>query len=368
MPAQPQPPGSEREQTDESLRAERDRVDHALDDVLAAIEETADNVIVRAREKADEVLAASRAETDRLANTSDAHAHARLERSRLQEDRTVREARADADEVTRLERSEYAELLAAEREETDQYLMSERSRSDDALARRDEFLGVVSHDLRNLLGTMVGFAALIAKEVLEDHHVERVLHRAQRIQRSGARMNRLIGDLVDVSSIEAGMLRVTLEVGDPTSLVTEAVNNFVTQAKEQGVTVAAEIAPVAFPVAFDAARILQVLTNLLVNAIKFTPPRGRVTVRLESIAEELRITVSDTGCGIPAEKLDAIFDKYTQIASNDRRGMGLGLYISKCIVQAHGGRLWAESSDGRGSTFSFTLPAVLERPACGERG
>jgi signal transduction histidine kinase len=246
--------------------------------------------------------------------------------------------------------------------------MSERSRSDDALARRDEFLGVVSHDLRNLLGTMVGFAALIAKEVLEDHHVERVLHRAQRIQRSGARMNRLIGDLVDVSSIEAGMLRVTLEVGDPTSLVTEAVNNFVTQAKEQGVTVAAEIAPVAFPVAFDAARILQVLTNLLVNAIKFTPPRGRVTVRLESIAEELRITVSDTGCGIPAEKLDAIFDKYTQIASNDRRGMGLGLYISKCIVQAHGGRLWAESSDGRGSTFSFTLPAVLERPACGERG
>jgi signal transduction histidine kinase len=360
MPEPSQPSTSEREQTDESLRAERDRADQALGDVLSAIEETADNVIGKARERADEVLAASRAETDRLATTLDAHAHARLQRSRLQEDRTVREARADADEVTRTERAEYAELLTAEREETDQYLMSERSRADDAVARRGEFLGVVSHDLRNLLGTMVGFAALIAKDVLEADHVERVQHRAQRIQRAGARMTRLIGDLVDVSSIEAGMLRVTLEVGDPAPLVTEAVNNFLAQATEQGVTVAAEIAPAAFPVAFDAARILQVLTNLLVNAIRFTPREGRVVVRLECIAKELRIAVSDTGCGIPANKLHAIFDKYTQIARNDRRGMGLGLYIAKCIVQAHGGRLWAESTVGQGSTFYFTLPAVVD--------
>jgi signal transduction histidine kinase len=101
---------------------------------------------------------------------------------------------------------------------------------------------------------------------------------------------------------------------------------------------------------------LQVLTNLLSNAIKFTPAGGKVVVRLERIASEVRVAVSDTGTGIPADKLDTVFERFRQVIPSDRRGVGLGLYISKCIVQGHGGRIWAESSVGAGSTFYFALP------------
>src|SRR4029078_10109919 len=119
--------------------------------------------------------------------------------------------------------------------------LSERARSDDAVATRDEFLGIVSHDLRNMLGAMVGFAALIAKAEGEENHKEQVLSHAHRIQRSAARMNRLIGDLVDVASIEAGVLAVTPEVGDPTQVVTEAVDTFQAQASAGGISLTADI-------------------------------------------------------------------------------------------------------------------------------
>lgn len=109
--------------------------------------------------------------------------------------------------------------------------------------------------------------------------------------------------------------------------------------------------------AFDPARILQVLTNLLSNAIKFTEVGGRVTVRVSDVGGgDIRVSVSDTGIGIRADKLDAVFVRFIQVAGNDRRGLGLGLYISKSIVLGHGGRIWAESQLGEGTTFSFTLP------------
>jgi signal transduction histidine kinase len=224
------------------------------------------------------------------------------------------------------------------------------------LATRDEFLGVVSHDLRTMLSAMVGFAALIAKGVSRENHLEEVRQNAQRLQRLGARMNRLIGDLVDVASIEAGILAVTREVGDPTHVVTEAVDTFQAQASASGVSLVTEIVPPLSLAEFDLERILQVLTNLLSNAIKFTPANGKVVVRVERTGDEILFAVSDTGVGIPADQLDAIFVRFLQVTSNDRRGVGLGLYICKCIVQGHGGRIWAESRISEGSTFYFTLP------------
>ena len=179
---------------------------------------------------------------------------------------------------------------------------------------------------------------------------------AERIQRAGARMNRLIGDLVDIASIEAGVLRVTREVGDPTQVVTEALDTFQAQAAAKGVSLVAELVPPPSLAAFEPARILQVLANLLSNAIKFTPANGKVVVRVERIGGEVRFAISDTGEGIPADKMEAIFERFLQITENDRRGLGLGLYISKCIVQGHGGRIWAQSRIGEGSTFCFTLP------------
>ncbi len=345
-------PRSEREQTDESLRLERQKVDRALGDNLTAIEDTADAVIGRARRRADAVLAAVRAETDRQSRTSAATLI--IARQREGEDAALKKERATADDILRDERAEHIHLLSIERRETDKDLSAERSRADVALATRDDVLGIVSHDLRDMLTTVMGFAALIEKGPPEDQAISY----ARRIGRSGARMDRLIGDLVDIASIEAGALTVTREVSDLTSVIVEAVDSFHPRAAAAGVSLVIDPVP-PLTVAFDPARILQVLTNLLSNAIKFTQAGGRVIIRV-SVAGggDIRVSVSDTGIGIPVDKLHAVFVRFLQVAKNDRRGVGLGLYISKCIIQGHGGRIWAESRLGGGTTVTFTLPVL----------
>jgi signal transduction histidine kinase len=348
---------SERQQTDESLRLEREKADAALAAHVALFDETADAVIIRARGRADLVLAAARAKVDRkeISATGEGPAPA-LKRERVQEDKVLEQTRATADDVLREERAEYAAPLAAERQETDRDLDRERDRSDHTIATRDEFLAIVSHDLRNLLNGVMGFAGLMTMEMSRDKYGPEVVRDAERIQRSGARMNRLIGDLVDVASIHAGTLAVHCHEDDPTQIVTEAVETFQAQAQGRGISVKAElVAPLR--ASFDAPRILQVLTNLLSNAIKFTPANGKVVIRVERVGEDLKFAVSDTGRGIPADKLEAVFERYLQVDKADRRGVGLGLYISRCIVQGHGGRIWAESTLGAGSTFCFTIPA-----------
>jgi signal transduction histidine kinase len=342
---------SEREQTDESLRVEREKADAALAENLSAIEETADAVISTARRRADAVLAAVRAEADRQSRTRTASPT--IARQRAGEDAVLKQERATADGIVRDERAEQIQLLAIERCETDKDLSAERSLADVTLATRDDVLAVVGHDLRGMLTTVMGFAALIEKTPPEDKAVSY----ARAIGRSGARMDRLIGDLVDVASIEAGALAVTRDVSDLTSVIIEAVDSFQPRAAAAGVSLVLEpVAPLA--VAFDAARILQVLTNLLSNAIKFTHAGGSVTIAVSNMGGgDTRVSVSDTGIGIPAEMLGAVFERFLQVEKNDRRGIGLGLYISKSIVLGHGGRIWAEGRLGGGTTFSFTLPA-----------
>jgi signal transduction histidine kinase len=354
------PSSSEREQTDESLRLERERADEALAEELAGIDEAADAVIGRARRRADEVLAAARERTDAPAAASAVGVppSASLAKERKLEDRVLREERADADETLREERADHVALLRVERAETDRDLSSERARSDAALATRDEFLGIVSHDLRDLLNTIVLQATLIANAAA-DGRPGNARDQALRIQRAGGRMNRLIGDLLDVASIDAGALAVTLERCDPVEVVTEAASMFEAQASASGVTLTVEIASPLGKAALDPARILQVLGNLLGNALKFTPTAGAVVVRVERVGADIDFAVSDTGAGIPTDKLETVFERFVQASSHDRRGVGLGLYISKCIVQGHGGRIWAESTPGAGSTFCFTLPASV---------
>ena len=200
--------------------------------------------------------------------------------------------------------------------------------------------------------------SLIAAAEAKDNHGEAVLGYVQRIHRAGAQMNRLIGDLLDLASIEAGCLAVTLEPGNPARLVKEALDTLAPEASAKGVSLAADLGPASILTSLDPERILQVLMNLLSNALKFTPSGGEVFVRLELFNNELRFSVSDTGAGIPPERLHAVFERYHQVKANDRRGTGLGLYISKCIVQGHGGRIWVDSAVGEGSTFYFTLPGA----------
>jgi len=352
----------EREQTDESLRVERRRTDDVLGEKLTAVEDAADAVICQARIRADEVLAAGRAKADRQSAIQALETTSRqaITAARSLADNLLRKERAAADESLRAERAQDASALVNERDITDQDLSRERSRSDHAVATRDEFLGVVGHELRNMLTAVVGFAALIVKAEsgAEEHHGEEVLAHARRIQRSGARMNRLIGDLVDVASIEAGVLAVKRQLGDPIHVVTEAVDTFQTQAAASGVSLQSEVMMVSSLADFDAARILQVLANLVGNALKFTPRGGSVVVHLDRVADELQFAVRDTGPGIASEHLDSVFERFRQVDRDDRRGVGLGLYISKCIVQGHGGRIWAESVAGEGTTFWFTLPVA----------
>jgi signal transduction histidine kinase len=350
-----QHPSPERIQTDESLRVEREKVDDAIVETFSALEQLADAVIEKARGRADAILATARAKADRMSGPATTQSFEKRTRNREHEDEVLREERSNADERIRAERESQSAHLSTLRRDTDENLLEERSRSDDALATRDEVLGIVSHDLRNMLASVMGFAALIEKAESRENHADTVRLCAQRIQRSGARMNRLIGDLVDVASIEAGALAVRRDLADPAEVALEAVDAFEPQATAAEITLVAEVIPPLTNVPFDTARIFQVLANLLSNATKFTPPKGRIVLRVEQLDDEIRFGVSDTGPGIAADKLEAIFERFHQLA-DDRRGVGLGLYISKCIVQGHHGRIWAQSNPGEGSTFSFTLP------------
>lgn len=347
------PPPTDREHTDESLRRERAASDRVVNDSLAVLDATADAVIALARARADQVLACARAEAD--ATPSRPRESATV---RMAQDDAIREERALADATVRRSRAEQLAHVSTERVGTDTGLSGERAQADIAVAARDEVLAVVSHDLRNMLNGIMGFASLVEDSARGRSDDETTLH-AQRIQRTGARLGRLVGDLVDVAGIQAGKLAVTPALGDAAEVLVEAVDAFQLQASARRVSLLAEV-PASLPlVEIDAARLLQVLANLLDNALKFTPPEGKIVVRLERIGEELQFGVRDTGEGIPRGELDAVFLRFHQVATHDRRGVGLGLYISRCIVQGHGGRIWAESEVGAGSTFCFTLPMLV---------
>jgi len=353
----------EREHTDESLRTEREKTDQALAEQQEAIQEDADLIVHRARENADAVLTAAREKADtRLDPTASYVApggDATLTEARMLEDRAVREERASADENLRREREEAARaltrLLPLERDKTDRYLLTERARSDDAVSNRDDFLGIVSHDLRDLLGGIVMSGALLAQSASDNDHGKQTIVAIERIQRYAARMNRLIGDLVDVASIDAGKLAVTPVPDDASELVADAVKTFEAVASAKGISLKADVGEGPLRGEFDHDRVMQVLANLITNAMKFTRQGGAVRVRAEG-GDQLRFAVSDTGSGIPGNLLEAIFERFWQVGKDDRRGLGLGLYISRCIVEAHGGRIWAESKVGEGSSLCFTLP------------
>jgi signal transduction histidine kinase len=356
-------PLPERVKTDDSLRAERLDTDGALKDDVASAERDADEVVDQAREVADAVLSDTRLKADQESlRTPPAKAEAVVD-ERAKADRVVRLERASADVALDSDRKEQADTLATllvhERAATDAYLLTERDRADDAVAHRDDFLGMVAHDVRNLLnGVVLNLGLLRAGDGEPEPHVAAA---ADRIQRYVGRMNRLIDDLVDITSIDAGKLAIVPVEGDAVALLTEAMETFQAAAREKGVTLSAEVLASPLRAPFDHDRLLQVFANLIANAIKFTPSGGHVVIRLEAPRGLIRFCVSDTGVGIPASMLEAIFERFWQAGENDRRGMGLGLYISKSIVDAHQGRIWAESEMGKGTCVYFTLPVVGAR-------
>lgn len=250
------------------------------------------------------------------------------------------------------------EILRLEREATDASLLTERVRMDDALLARDDFLAMVSHDLRSLLGGIALQAALLGRHAARGGRDEVVLRSADSLQRLVARMNRLIGDLIDVASIEAGRLSVQPERDDVLRLLRDAMEAFQPVASAQGVALTCSVTSRPMAARFDYDRILQVLANLLSNALTFTPEGGRILLHVEPDGEMVRFSITDTGSGVPSGQEQAIFERFAQGPQGSQKGLGLGLFISRCIVEAHGGTIWLERTSPEGSTFCFTLPGV----------
>jgi two-component system, sensor histidine kinase and response regulator len=225
-----------------------------------------------------------------------------------------------------------------------------KQKAEAATRARDDVLATVSHDLKNPLGTIYTSAALL----LEMKMTPEAQHRQiDIIRRTAQRMDRLIMDLLDVSRMEAGRFSVEPQPESARSILLEARDLHGSLAAAKNIELSAELPDADVPVHADRHRVLQVLSNLVGNAVKFTPEEGRVTLRLERQDDVACFTVSDTGVGIPQEDLPRIFDRFWH--AGESGGSGLGLAIAQGIVEAHGGEIEAESS-AAGSNFRFTLP------------
>jgi signal transduction histidine kinase len=238
-----------------------------------------------------------------------------------------------------------------------------RSEAEAAVATRDELLAIVSHDLRNPLNVIVIRASLLQRPSVDGAERQLVRQAAQAILRSADRMNRLIADLLDLAQIRAGKLAVEQSPQDAQGLIRESLEMLLPLATKMDLKLDG-IASGGLRLHCDRGRVLQVLSNLVGNAVKFTEKGGSIFIEARGIGDEALVLVRDTGHGISEEELPRIFDHLWQAQRSKGGGIGLGLSIVKGLVEAHGGRLWVESKLGAGTTFFFTLP--LAEPASGE--
>ena len=218
-----------------------------------------------------------------------------------------------------------------------------------AVRAREEMLAVVSHDLKNPLHA-IGLRA----QLLERHADEQLQAQGRAIRRSVARMQGMIRDLLDAASLDAGRFRLERDEFDLRPIVEDVIDGVAPIAQDHDVRLDCRV-PTGTSVWVDRDRLQQVLINLVGNAVKFTPAGGAVTIAAERVPAALLVRVSDTGVGIPPAALPRIFERYFTTETGGR-GTGLGLFIAKALVEAHGGHISVSSEPGKGTTFAFTLP------------
>ena len=230
-------------------------------------------------------------------------------------------------------------------------------REQQAVRARDELVAVVSHDLRNPMTIISMLCGMMQKAFSSDgtHSSRRISSAIDTMQQASSRMNVLLEDLLDTSKIEAGRYTITQQPLDVSQIFEEAYSLLAPLATDKSVELTFHAEP-DLRVNADPERLFQVLSNLIGNAIKFTPAQGKIGVVAMSDSEQIVFSVRDSGRGISPEQLPHIFERYWTAKENNASGTGLGLYISQGIIKAHGGQLLAESKLGEGSEFRFTVP------------
>jgi len=226
----------------------------------------------------------------------------------------------------------------------------------DAIRLREDVLNVVAHDLRNPLGTILLQAGLLRRRQGEDER--RTTRPAEMIERAATRMNHLIQDLLDVARMEGGRLSIARARIPARQAVADVVQTQEPLATSASLELRLDIPPDLPDLWADRDRLLQVFENLIGNAIKFTEAGGSISVGATPRDGEVLFWVADTGVGMPADDLPHVFERLWQASGGGRAGAGLGLPIAKGIIEAHGGRIWADSALGAGSTFFFTIPTA----------
>jgi PAS domain S-box-containing protein len=235
------------------------------------------------------------------------------------------------------------------------------SNAETAVRDRDDMLGLVSHDLRNPVNAVKMLAAAVLRipSAADATHLPAVAsEHATVMLQAATQMDTLIQDLLDVTRLERGQLRLSRRPESIAPLLATTADLLAPLAAARGVTLETEIEAGLPQVLIDPDRIAQVLSNLVGNAIKFTQEGGDVRLLAARDLEGVRVTVRDTGVGIAADDLAFVFDRFWQSKRTDRSGAGLGLAIAHAIVRAHSGTLWLESEMGKGTVAQFTLPAV----------
>ena len=388
----------ERTRTDKSLTAERLATDRSISIRGKSTQRAADDTRRQIRNEADRGLSRQRkaADAERSRRSSSKPVSRELEVERRSAATSLTRERGRADQLLARQRRRFESVLAEERRQrrkteeslferergrTDRDLGDERGRTDFAflaaerrlgLARtasekgaaavllRDEFMAIISHDLRTPLNVIAINAARLAKMVPVGEGVDQIRKMCVQIEEATGRIGRMVDDLLDAERMALANLRVPARPGDLRNPAREAMDLMAPLGSAHGVSLAAALPEHPIVTRFDRDRMLQVFSNLLGNAVKFTPKGGMVQLAMEGNGRLIRVSISDTGPGIPLDQHERVFRRFTQVGGG-RGGVGLGLYIARRIVEAHGGKIGLVSRPGEGSTFFFTLPQVAAR-------
>jgi len=225
-----------------------------------------------------------------------------------------------------------------------------------SLRARNEIVGVVSHDLRNPVAAVKMLSRTLLRS--DDSGQSEARQSIELIAQAAEQMDALIRDLLDVNRLDAGSLSIAAVAIDPSALLSESLQTLRPLVSEKGIHLDVQIETGLPKVMADRERIQQTLSNLVGNAIKFSPSGSKIVVLARKESDGVLISVLDNGTGITPDQLPRVFDRYWQSSRTDRQGAGLGLAIAKGIVETHGGKIWIESKAGKGTTASFTLPAA----------